>query len=91
MAHISKAFSCKNATQARFCLDIVQDLLFNDYLVSLYDTNNPVFPEAVTYGEARDTNCRDRSKRYMPLIFASNVTDINIIGGGTIDGNGKEW
>jgi len=54
---------------------------------SVYKT----LPPLPSYGEARDTNCRDRSKRYMPLIFASNVTNINIVGGGTIDGNGREW
>jgi polygalacturonase len=52
------------------------------------ESDYPLVPVLPSYGTGRDV---PTDLRYRALVFAENATDLSIVGGGTIDGDGHLW
>jgi polygalacturonase len=57
-------------------------------LGSSSESHYPLLPPWPSYGIGRDV---PTSMRYRPLLFAANVSNFRITGGGVVDGNGEPW
>jgi polygalacturonase len=57
-------------------------------LGSAAESDYPLVPPWPSYGSGRDV---PTSMRYRPFIYARNVTNFRVTGGGVVDGNGEPW
>ena len=57
-------------------------------LGSTREVDYPLIPALPSYGTGRDV---DSSLRFRPLVFASNVSNVSLTGGGVVDGQGETW
>ncbi len=57
-------------------------------LASASESDYPLVPPWPSYGIGRDV---PTSMRYRPFLFANNVSNLRITGGGVVDGNGELW
>jgi polygalacturonase len=68
----------------------VQLRISNDAVLlgSSSESDYPLVPPWPSYGVGRDV---PTSMRFRPLLYAANVSNLHITGGGIIDGNGEPW